>query len=341
MPAVINYNGGRIFLRDVTTTGYRRALGDVKTPDWTAALRVQGTEHEGSTGPNHVEYCSELPTSPFPSPATSLRLPVKETPKTLWEAPDKWAVVDTFGADPSGNKDSAEAIQKAMDSGATTVFLPGNYKCATTIIIRGKVQRIVGLGGWVNYGQPRQTDFRLMDGESPVVFMEHFSAMHGGLEVDTRRTLVMRSVQDCELKITAAAQGGEIFFEDVVTHRLKLGKSKIWARQLNIENEGTHLTNDGGDVWVLGYKTERGGTLAYTLDGGRTEILGGFTYTTTEGKLAPMFVNEDSSVWTCFGEVCYNGDPFESLIRETRGAETKGVKRGEGNTAPYSGYAKP
>ena len=340
VPAVINYNGGRMFLRDVTTTGYRRALGDVKTPDWVAALRIRGAEHESSAGPNLVEYCSKSPTSPFPSPVTSLRLPVKETPKTIWEDPARWAVVDAFGADPTGKKDSSEAIQKAMDSGATTIFLPGNYKCGTTITIRGKVRRIVGLGGWVNYGQRSQTDFRLVDGESPVVFIEHFSAMHGGLEVDTRRTLVMRSVQDCELKTTAAAEGGEIFFEDVVTHRLKLGKSKIWARQLNIENEGTHLSNDGGNVWVLGYKTERGGTLAHTLGGGRTEILGGFSYTTTAGKLAPMFVNDDSSVWAFFGETCFNGDPFTAIIRETRAGQTKTLGKDEASTVPYAGRAK-
>ena len=80
MPVVLNYNGGRMLLRDVTTTGYRRALGDVKSPDWTAALRVQGASN---AGPNLVEYGSEPTTSPLSSPATSLRLPVKETPETI------------------------------------------------------------------------------------------------------------------------------------------------------------------------------------------------------------------------------------------------------------------
>ena len=69
-------------------------------------------------------------------PATSLRLPVKETPKTVWENQAKWAVADAFGAAPSGQKDSAEAIQKAMDSGAATVYLPSNYKCSSTKEVR-------------------------------------------------------------------------------------------------------------------------------------------------------------------------------------------------------------
>jgi hypothetical protein len=180
----------------------------------------------------------------------------------------------------------------------------------------------------------------LVDGTAPVVAIEHFANIHGGLEIATRRTLVMRSVSDCDLTSTAAAGGGEIFMEDFVTHHLALKKQRIWARQLNIENEGTHLTNDGGDVWVLGYKTERGGTLVHTLGGGRTEILGGFSYTTTAGKLAPMFVNGDSSVWTFFSEVCYNGDPFTKIIRETRRGVTKELGKDEARTVPYSGYSQ-
>jgi hypothetical protein len=50
----------------------------------------------------------------------------------------------------------------------------------------------------------------------------------------------------------------------------------------------------------------------------------------------------DSSVWTFFGEVCYNGDPFKVRIVEKRGSETKTVAMGEGHTTPYSGHlSKP
>jgi len=337
-PAIVNYNGGRIFLRDVKTTGYARALGDVShTPDSGAAYRVTGVDKPGTLGPDIGEYCSHPATSPFPSPMTSLRLPVKETPEVPRDDPKTWANVNDFGADPTGKADSAAAIQKAMDSGATTVFLPGSYNMRAAVIIRGKVSRVVGLGGMINYGKGLRPDFRLADGDAPVVSLEHFANIHGGLEVDTRRTLVLRSVSDCDLTSTARAEGAEWFFEDVVTHNLRLKNQKLWARQLNIENEGTHLINDNSDLWILGYKTERGGTLLETRGGGRSEILGGFSYTTTAGKLAPMLLNADSSVWAFFTEVCYNGDPFITLVRETRLGETMEVKRGMGGTVPYSG----
>ena len=337
MPAVINYNGGRILLRDVTTRGYGRALADVATPDFAAAFRIRGADKPGSEGPIVAEYFSQAPTQPFPAPARSLRLPVQETPDAPEDAPAQWANVDTFGADPSGQKDSAAAIQRALDSGATTVFLPGSYNLRSTVTIRGRVRRIVGLGGAINYGAGLKPDFRLADGEAPVVFLEHLSHVGGGLELDTRRTLVLRSVSDCDLIPTSKAEGGELFCEDVVTHGLKLKRQRLWARQLNIENEGVHLTNDAGDLWVLGFKTERGGTLLDARGGSRSEILGNFSYTTTAGKLAPMFVNRDSAVFAYFGEVCYNGDPFATLVQETRAGETRTVRRGEGHTLPYLG----
>jgi len=260
---------------------------------------------------------------------------VKEPPEVAVEPPQTWANVDNFSADPTGPKDSSAAIQKAMDSGATTVFLPGTYTLTLTVVIRGKVRRIVGVGGMIDYFSKVKPDFRIVDGTSPVVSLEHFAYIHGGVEVDTQRTVLFRSVSDCDLTFTPKAEGGELFFEDFVTHHLKLKDQRVWARQLNVENEGTHIVNDRSQLWVLGYKTERGGTLLDTRGGGRSEILGGFSYTTTAGKLAPMFVTDNSSVFTFFNEVCYNGDPFETLIRETRNRQTKVVKRSEGGTTPY------
>ena len=340
MPAIVNFNGGRIFLRDISTTGYGRALGDVVTPDSAAAFRITGTDKPGSEGPNVDEYCSHEATSPFPAAPGSLRLAVKEPPEVPIDDPKTWANVDDFGADPTGQRDSSAAIQKAMDSGATTVFLPGSYALQKTVIIRGKVRRVVGVGGAIDYFRKTKPDFRIADGESPVVLLEHFAFIHGGLEIDTRRTAVLRSVSDCDLASTGKSEGGELFFEDFVTHDLKLKKQKVWARQLNVENEGTHLVNDHSDLWILGYKTERGGTLLETRGGGRSEVLGGFSYTTTAGKLAPMFVTDNSSVFAFFSEVCFSGNPFAVLIQETQHQQTKTMKRGEGTTAPYLASGK-
>ncbi len=335
LPAVINYNGGRMMLRDVKTSGYGRALGDVSTPDWVASLRVTGEDKPGSAGPEIVEYFSHPPTRAFPGEGGSLRLPVEETPEPPREDPRLWAVADAFGADSTGERDSSAAIQKAVDSGATTLFLPGHYALSKTVMIRGKLQRILGVGGQVDYTKKAPRAFRI-EGKGGAVTFEHLANINSGIENATDRTIILRSIG------TQIFSKGRvtIFFEDVAGHDLAVKNQRVFARQLNIENEGTHFLNDGGTAWVLGYKTERGGTLVHTLKGGRTEVLGGFSYTTTAGKLAPMFVNENASLFTFFSEVCYSGDPFATLIRETRNDETKTVGRGEGLTVPFIGSPK-
>ncbi|MGV3605889.1 MAG: glycosyl hydrolase family 28-related protein [Planctomycetaceae bacterium] len=335
VPAIVNYNGGRIYLRDIATSGYKRALADVQTPDIAAAFRITGEDKPGSQGPSITEYHSRPVTSPFPAKSESLRLPVKEPPRIPADPPSSWANVDSFGADPTGQNDSSAAIQQAIDSGATTVFLPGSYALKKMVIVRGKVRRVIGVGGMIDYTSQVRPDFRVVDGESPVVSFEHLAYIHGGIEVDTRRTLLFTSVADCDLTFTKNAQQGELFLEDFVTHDLKLRHQSVWARQLNVENEGTHLLNEASKLWVLGYKTERGGTLLETRQQGESEILGGFSYTTTAGKLAPMFVTKDASVFAFFGEVCFNGDPFETIISETQKSNTKVLRRGEGSTLPY------
>jgi hypothetical protein len=335
-PAVINYNGGRLHLRDITTTGYARAIGDVASPDFVRVYRIRGEDKPGSLGPDVKEYFSHPPTSPFPSAAGSLRLPIEETPEFLPDDPKSWAVVDAFGADPNGEKDSTEAIQKALDSGAETVFLPGHYNVTQTLTVGGKVKRVLGCGRWVDYTAKAKPDFRVIDGEAEVVTFEHFSKINGGIENASDRTLVLRSVGS---RVSSTGRG-KLFLEDVASDEMVVRNQTVFARQLNIENRGTHLLNEGCDLWILGYKTERGGTLIETRGGGRTELLGGFSYTTNSGTLAPMFVTEDSSVFTFFGEVCFTGDPFQTLIRETRGMDTKEVMQGEGGTWPYVGWTK-
>ena len=248
--------------------------------------------------------------------------------------PHAWAMVDDFGADPKGIKDSSAAIQKTIDSGAETIFLPGSYNLHAPVIIRGKVRRIVGVGGWIDYHKKTSPDFVINDGDSPIVSLEHFGGINGGIEIATTRTVVLKSM---EVSTIVSKGAGDVFLEDVCTHDLIFRKQNVWARQLNVENEGTHLVNDGGALWILGYKTERGGTLLETRGGGHTELFGNFSYTTTAGKLAPMLVNTDSSVFAFFGEVCFNGDPFQTLIRETRLGETRVISLGQGSTAPYVG----
>jgi hypothetical protein len=314
------------FARNVTTTGYKLAL-------------AHSDEKQSVAGPMLEEVAFGKALNPFQSPVKSLGLPVQETPDVTWDDPKNWALAETFGADPTGQKDSSDGIQKAIDSGATTVFIPRFSHITKPIRVRGKVRRIVGSGGWVDYAGKTTPNFVIEDGAGPVS-IEHFANINGGIQVNTNRTVIFRSL---DIKQITFQKPAVTFFEDVVTNNVSILRGQTaWARQFNIENQGTHLTNDGGTLWVLGYKTEHGGTLLHSKAGARSEIFGNFSYTTSAGKLAPMFRTEDASVYAFFNEVCYSGDPFTTLLSETRKQNTKTLKASEGWPTPYvTGTPKP
>jgi hypothetical protein len=311
---------GSFFARNVGTTGYKTAI-------------ESAADGGGVGGPTVAEYVQGRGSSPSDAEKKSLGLAAAEPPPTTWDDPTSWAVAEAFGADPSGKKDSADAIQKAIDSGASTLFLPGFYQLSKPVRVRGKVSRIIGSGGWTDYNGKTTPNFIIEDGESKAVTLEHISGVNGGIEIDTSRPVVVRSLG---AKFVRSKQPAEVLLEDVVTNDLTVLKGqKVWARQLNIENEGTHLTNDGGQLWVLGYKTERGGTLLHAKAGSASELFGNFSYTTTAGKLAPMFRTDNASVFALFHEVCYTGDPFAVLIEDKQGGTTVTVPREEGGLSPY------
>lgn len=244
-----------------------------------------------------------------------------------WGQLSDWANPAQFGGKANDGQDDSEAIQRAIDSGRTTVYLPnGVWNINRTVLVRGNVRRIIGCEAQVEIGLMDTPAFKVVDGAAPVVVIERLS---GGYQRTTSvqnassRTLVMADIANFNGEMTGS---GDVFLEDVVSnpfHNWKFGRQNVWARQFNVENEGTHAVNDGGRLWILGYKTERGGTLIETTNGGATEVLGGFSYTTTAGKAAPMFVVDNAQASFVFREICFNGDPFTSIVQETRNGQTK------------------
>jgi hypothetical protein len=227
------------------------------------------------------------------------------------------------------------AIQKAIDSGATTVYLPrGNYNIGDTIVIRGAVKRIIGCRASLDMtdslrgaGKPV---FRFEDGIAPVVVVEGMSTDFSGgahcfIENTARRTLVLHRLA-INFQGADAYRGrgsGEVFIEDVVGHNFRFKSEKLWARQFNVEGGGVHISNDGGTQWILGYKTEGGGTLHQTTNGGTTEILGGMAYSSGQNLTTPMFIVENSQAAFSFCEIDFGGGHFHTILRQSRGAQTR------------------
>ena len=326
-PAILN--SGSLLARNIQTTGYRQALEN------------RAGDKTGVRGAAIDEFTSAAPANLFPSAEKSLRLPIKEAPDVPWGDLKQWVCPQKYVQDAKKlEEDATAAIQQAIDSGAETVYLPaGKYRVTDTILVRKNVRRIIGCRAAIDAPAMDKPVFKLVDEPAapPVVVIERIDGGYTPTPIfdnGSSRTLVLKSCINTPCTFTGA---GDVFIEDLCSNPqagIRIGKQQVWARQLNPENEGTHVLNDGGALWVLGFKTERGGTLIETRRGGQTEVLGGFSYTTTAGKLAPMFVVHESSASFSFTEACFNGDPFAVLVSETRGGQNRTLPAGKAATAP-------
>ena len=104
-------------------------------------------------------YVSRPVLTLFDTDPTTLNLPIEETPQIPWGELDNWANVADFGPpeeielieQKSGKKvtrsDWTEPIQRAIDSGATTVYFPatGSFGFYGPVYVRGKVKRLTAL----------------------------------------------------------------------------------------------------------------------------------------------------------------------------------------------------
>ncbi len=319
--AAVQYSGG-LFARNIKTSGYQKAIDGAKA---------------SADGPQVAEFVSHPPISLFPSPQRSLGLPVRETPAVPWDDMKNWA----NGAAGAEGKDITKSLQAAIDSGKTTVYIPrGSFRVSDTVTIRGAVRRLIGCEANIEVGPP-VTDgarpvFRFADGAAPAVVVERMSTNFARgpfffMEHASSRALVMASIS-VNFQQTGAYRNtgsGPLFIDDVVGADWRFKNQAVWARQFNVENKGTHITNDGGTLWILNLKTEQGGTLIETTGGGRTELLGGLCYSCSPAGPDPMFVINDSSASLAIAEVCFSGKPYETVVRETRSGQSRTLARSQ------------
>jgi Pectate lyase superfamily protein len=332
------YNaGGRMTLLDSSLNGTGAAASrpalrsdypldllvrNLKTSGYQAAIQ---NSDKTEVGPKIAEFRSSV-VNQFPSPKQTLNLPMKETPDVPWdEVKTAWANVGSYGAKPNDSQDDTAAIQAAIDSGKTTVYFPvGTYNLTKTILIRKNVRRLIGTEAIVDVPKTVNPGFKVVAGKNPIVVFERIGSGYNPtptLENASSRTLVIRDATNVSGNMTGS---GDVFIENVVSNPWQtwtFNNQNIWARQFNVENSGTHITNNGGRLWILGLKTERGGTLIDTKGGGKTELLGGLAYTTTAGpdgtQNYPMFINNGSSISITLGEVNYGSPNYTTYVRET------------------------
>lgn len=327
---------GKGLFRDVTATRYlsAAALGD---------------------GGQIVEHATHAVASPFnDSNNTTLRLPIQETPNYYWSTdPNEFVRIDANRID---NADDTAAIQAAMNACLTDprkkiVYAAGGglgvglrrSPNRPTITIPPCVRTIHGMGEslWTTGGhdpnipQPNPTFTILPGNGGTLTIMRLWVALRGELSIDHKgsRALVVRDSSWDSYRIRA---GKIAYFEDAAAGRLDVEfGAKVWARQLNLEPRfhPYGLRNDGGDVWVLGHKTEAAKTQTITLNNGRTEILGGDIYAASVVP-ANAVMHEVINACATFSylESVYDNPPTVSRrypihVRETRNGIVRTIGR--------------
>jgi hypothetical protein len=345
-PAILNE--GVLYARDITVSGFKMAIRS-KTP---------GSD---VVGPKVSEYVSHEVKRLFDeAPPRAIKLPIKREPTVPWENnPQNWVCVNDFGAIPGDNKDDTEAIQKAIDFAAsqrkTVVYLrgiggpdPNWYTLNGEVRVHGTVRHIIGLGfGRIIAGENGK--FIIDDQSAPVVKFENIQAFGGRPPVvenrSKNRTVVL---ENCDLKVLGTGKG-DIFVTNCPSHvEIRSKGQSLWARQLNPEGDSDVglVINSGGNLWILGMKSEGRGVRIRTENGGRTEVFGVFMYGfgTPPEDNRPLF-DIDNAQMCVMGirEIAFNAPTYNVKVRERRGNETRefSLKPGEHGWigwALYSGW---
>ncbi len=333
--AIVNLNAGGIYLRDVTTTGYARALVD------------GGVNQAGANISERIS--DEVPTAFAGSRTTHLRLPVEEAPEGVIEPLTSWVK-------PAGG--STAQIQAAFDSGAATVYLnfAQNYEALSTIVIPATVKRVVGMrGNGISSSYGSYQDHLPLD--QPVVRVNGATAeplvLEGlnftrwpynptrpGIEIASNRPVVMRSCGGGQV-IMPTGYSGKVWLEDTHCDLRINGTQQVWAAHYNLENnpdgivpDRVYVINSGASFWCLGMKTESFATHIVTTNGGKSELLGGFfrDHAIPAGDNQPYFRTTDSQLTATYLEYDYDGLHARRLQAiETRAGVTNEVRLANGN----------
>jgi hypothetical protein len=342
-------NSGYLTLRHVRSAGYA------------TALEHNGAAHpEAHLSEWHAGGAASL----FDGAVRhTLGLPIEDAPDPDRDPPGDWVSALLYGgnvADDNFN-DDAFRVQQAIDSmapgqpnaGKRTLYLPpGFYIFDSAVVIPPHVERIVGCFARVKPRKAAITTapaWRIAPGDGPPLIIEQLFSEPGGdlratpfIENAGDRDLVLRDVLVLAGQAYRNSGAGRLFIENVggtssrywtgipqplpsAIPQFDFGGQRVWARQLNTEQKDLKVLNDGGDLWILGIKNEEDGTLVRTLNGGRTEILGGTAMPLDVDDLdSAGFESVDASMSIAVaGHIGWARSFYTVLVRETRAGETR------------------
>lgn len=224
------------------------------------------------------------------------------------ETGSDYAIVDDFGARGDGTTDSAPAVQRAMNSGkSTVVFGSGEY------LLNGKVKVPKGVRRIDFRFCSLATGIRLVGGEYDAAFeiaedaaepltvesLDAWENFRGHIRLfkhAAKRDAVFRDIHLMSASMYFnTVPGSRVWFDNIflttgtytqsdyipgrgfvqVYNRIipfEFHGQKVYGRQVNLERADVHVLNDGSDILFDCFRTEGSGTALRGVNGGRTRI---------------------------------------------------------------------
>lgn len=319
---------GRLYVRDLTTSGYR------------VPVRSRGVDLQVS------DFKSDPPLSLFPAATRSLGLSIEETPTFFDTNLAHWVKV---GPRSSGETSDTPAIQRAVDactaaSGKTTVYFPAGrtYSLGSSVYLRNNVRHVIGMDSTINVTSSTASFSLFINDCANTVVIERFKfeAQTNGLSArgfkqSGTSALVLKDIGGFGRveQFYWNDDSGKLFVENVSQGPWLIAQpQRVWARQINPEGSRTLITNNGGTLWILGLKTEGTGTTIKTTGGGSTELLGAVLYpASSAGAIGnnPAFIDIDSQISLVYASTGFppNQGDYNIHVQETRDGETRNLAK--------------
>jgi hypothetical protein len=265
-----------------------------------------------------------------------------------------WANVLQFAAPPQDGLDITDALRRAFASGASTIYLPyGRYTIHAAIDVPASVRRIVGMNSSITVRPEREPTFArtsgmlrvTQPGQPLTIERVAFDMTDLGeqlaVEVAAPRDVVLRDVVTAGTSLLdRKPAGGRVFIEDVCCGALKIaGPAPVIARQLDTEGDSTRIVNDGGNLAVLGIKTEGDCTVLDNQHGAHATILGGLLYIVHDADpRVPAFRDSGTGLNAAFAEESLRPGSHYEVYFQSPGKTVRASEfpaRGYGRIVPW------
>lgn len=349
--AAINVEYGFGYVRNVKCNGYGIGLRTY----FGERIPCDEMPYEFSTH-GECSLCEDVPTPEFFDTAD-----MPDPPEFSTDYRNFKSVAD-FGAKGDGVTDDTAAIQLALNSGAEGIYFEaGRYLITSPIHIPSNVKVLDFMFCDLLPGRELAKSegvgaFTVDEGSEPLLVCNLFGweDFHGVMTLidnNSTRTLCLRMIHTQGAAIYQNHKvGGRVFVESCActvggvpgaggrTMGLKgeeefisarhipcfaFNGQTVFARQINPERSKCEIINNGGELTVLGFKTEEEGTAFKTINGGKTTVLGGICCIGTNSQI-PLVENVNSNSLIVLSTMITNPNQlFPIAVREEKLSEVK------------------